>query len=148
MSLKKNVLLSVCASLQAPMVRFSFHCHIQRCNAHCLQLARVKRICRLLWQLSGKKSGQAGDTGLILGLRRSLEKEIASHSSVLVWETDREEPGGHWSMGSQRIRQDLVTKPPPPRVFTSWKSLNARYRFLVLGCMIYACIHSFIYSLS
>ena len=31
----------------------------------------------------------AGATGLIIGLGRSLEKEAATHSSVLAWEMDR-----------------------------------------------------------
>ena len=36
-----------------------------------------------------------------------LEKEMATHSSVLVWRIPRtEEPGGLQSMGSQRVRQD------------------------------------------
>ena len=35
----------------------------------------------------------AGDTGLIPGWGRSLEKEMATHSSVLVWKIPRaEEP--------------------------------------------------------
>ena len=34
-----------------------------------------------------------------------LEKEMATHSSVLPWEIPRiEEPGGPQSMGSQRVR--------------------------------------------
>ena len=36
-----------------------------------------------------------------------LEKEMATHSSILVWRIPwTEEPGGLWSMGSQRIRHD------------------------------------------
>ena len=38
-----------------------------------------------------------------------LEKEIATHSSILIWKISwREEPGGLQSMGSQRVRQDRV----------------------------------------
>ena len=37
----------------------------------------------------------------------SLEKEIATHSSVLAWRIPwTEEPGGLQSMGSQRVRHD------------------------------------------
>ena len=37
---------------------------------------------------------------------------MATHSSILAWEIPRtEEPGGLQSMGSQRVRHDLVTKP-------------------------------------
>ena len=52
----------------------------------------------------------AGDTGLIMGLRRSLEEEMAAHSSILTWEIPwTEEPGGLQSLGSQRVRHDRVT---------------------------------------
>ena len=38
---------------------------------------------------------KAGDTGLILGQQDPLEKEMASHSSILVWEISwTEDPGG------------------------------------------------------
>ena len=37
----------------------------------------------------------AGDVGLIPGLGRSLEKEMATHSSIFAWETPWSgEPGG------------------------------------------------------
>ena len=49
-----------------------------------------------------------GDTrvsGLIPGLGRSLEEEMATHFSILDWEIPwTEEPGGLQSMGSQRVR--------------------------------------------
>ena len=46
-----------------------------------------------------------------LGREDPLEKEIAIHSSLLVWETPwREEPGGLQSMGSQRVGHNLATK--------------------------------------
>ena len=36
---------------------------------------------------------------------------MATHSSILAWKTPwTEEPGGLQSMGSQRVRHDLVTK--------------------------------------
>ena len=41
----------------------------------------------------------------------ALEKEMATHSSVLAWEIPwTEEPGRLQSMGSQRVGHDLVTK--------------------------------------
>ena len=44
-----------------------------------------------------------GDTGSLPGSGRSLEKEMATHSSILAWETLwTEEPGGLQSLGSQR----------------------------------------------
>ena len=48
---------------------------------------------------------------LSLGLEDPLEKEMATHSSVLAWRSPwTEEPGGLRSMRSQRIGHDLVTK--------------------------------------
>ena len=41
----------------------------------------------------------------------ALEKEMATHSSILAWEISwTEEPGRPQSMGLQRLRHDLVTK--------------------------------------
>ena len=40
-----------------------------------------------------------------------LEKEMATHSSMLAWEIPwMEEPGGLQTMESQRVQLDLVTK--------------------------------------
>ena len=50
-----------------------------------------------------------------LGQEDPLEKEMASHSSIFAWEMPwTEEPGGLQSMGSQRVENNLATKPPPP----------------------------------
>ena len=44
-----------------------------------------------------------GDTGSVLGSRRSLEKEVTIHSNILAWEIPwTEEPGGLQFMGSQK----------------------------------------------
>ena len=50
--------------------------------------------------LSGKEfTCQAGDAGLILSREGPLEKERATHSSILAWEIPwTEEPGGLQSM--------------------------------------------------
>ena len=48
-----------------------------------------------------------GDLGSILGLGRSLEEGMATHSSILAWGILwTEEPSGLQSMGSQRVRHD------------------------------------------
>jgi len=40
-----------------------------------------------------------------------LEKEVATHSSILAWEIPwREEPGGLQSKGCKRFGHDLVNK--------------------------------------
>ena len=47
----------------------------------------------------------AGDMGSIPGSGRSLEKEMATHSSILAWETPwTEEPGRLQSMGLQKSK--------------------------------------------
>ena len=56
-------------------------------------------------------SAKAGD----LGWEDPLEEEIATHSKIFDWEIPwTEEPGGLQSMGSQRVRHEWATKPPPP----------------------------------
>ena len=46
-----------------------------------------------------------------LGQEDPLEKEMATHSSLLPWETPwTRAPGGSQSMGSQGVRHDLATK--------------------------------------
>ena len=52
-----------------------------------------------------------GDPGSILGREDPLEKEMATHSSILVWEIPwTEEPGGPQSIGHKRVRHDLEIK--------------------------------------
>ena len=48
------------------------------------------------WWLSGKETARnVGDPGSIPGSGRSLEKEMATHSSILAWRIPQaEEPGG------------------------------------------------------
>ena len=46
-----------------------------------------------------------------LGQENTLEKEMATYSSILAWEIPwTEEPGGLQFMGSQRVRHDLINK--------------------------------------
>ena len=53
------------------------------------------------------KAGDARHVSSIPGSRRSLEEEMATHSSIFAWEIAwTEEPGGLQSMGSQSIRHD------------------------------------------
>ena len=48
---------------------------------------------------------------LFLGLEDPLEKELATHSSILAWKIPwTEEPGRLQSMGLQRVGHDRVTK--------------------------------------
>ena len=46
-----------------------------------------------------------------LSQENPLEKEMATHFSILSWEIPQtEEPGELQTMGLQRVRHDLVTK--------------------------------------
>ena len=46
-----------------------------------------------------------------LGQKDPLEKEMATHSSILAWEIPwSEEPGALQSVGLQRVRHDLETQ--------------------------------------
>ena len=48
-----------------------------------------------------------------LGGEDPLEKEMATHSSNFAWRILwKEKPGELQSMGSPRVRHNLVTKPP------------------------------------
>ena len=69
-------------------------------------------IHRLPWWISGKEpTCNARDPGSTLGQEDPLEKEMATHSSILAWEIPwTEEPGGLQSRGQERIGHGLVTK--------------------------------------
>ena len=51
-----------------------------------------------------------------LGQKDPLEKEVATHSSILAWRIPwTEQPGRLQSMGSQRVGRDWATNTQPPR---------------------------------
>ena len=55
--------------------------------------------------------GDIRDVGLIPGLGRSLEEEMATHSSIRAWRIPwTGEPGGLQSIGLKRVRHNLITK--------------------------------------
>ena len=60
-----------------------------------------------LWAEGKASAYNAGDPGSIPGWGRSLEKEMATHSSILAWKTPwTEEPDRLQSLGSQRVGHD------------------------------------------
>ena len=67
---------------------------------------------RQTWQATVCGIARVGhdlETELLL-LKFTLEKEMATHSSILAWRIPwAEEPDGLQSMGSQRVRHDWVT---------------------------------------
>ena len=68
-----------------------------------------------------------------LGWEDPPEKEMATHSSILVWEIPRtEEPGGLQSMGLQTVVPDLVTKQQPmkPKTFCIFLPFDPLYPYL------------------
>ena len=67
---------------------------------------------RLLRWLSGKEAARQGGMQVwSLSREGLLEKEIATHSSILPWEIPwSEESGGLQSMGSKRVGRDLGAK--------------------------------------
>ena len=77
----------------------------------------------------------AGDLGFIPGSGSSLEKDMATHSSILAWRISwTEEPGGLQSMGSQGAGHDWTTTSSPWHLFSAvW-----------LGCA-FVCFHVFFF---
>ena len=61
---------------------------------------RMGKTSLVAQRLKRESACNAGDLGLIPGLRRSLEKEMATHSNMLAWKTPwTEKPGRLYSMG-------------------------------------------------
>ena len=69
-----------------------------------------------------------------LGLEDPLEKEMATHSSILAWKIPwTEEPSRLQSMGSQRVRHDWVTN---------------TFTFIIYMCVcvcVFVCVCIYIY---
>ena len=64
-----------------------------------------------------------------LGWEDPLEKEMVTHSSILAWKNPwTEEPSGRQSMGSQTVREDLLT--------TNNKQQSLRYVLIVMLVLI------------
>ena len=75
-----------------------------------------------------------------LGWEGPLDKEMATHSSILDWRTPwTEEPGGLQSMGSQRVRHDWVTSN------LAWKSKAVSHLISVTGRMETSHLTSILY---
>ena len=56
---------------------------------------------------SKESACNVGDLGSMPGSGRPLEKEMATHSSILTWRIPwTEDPGGLQSVGSQRVGHD------------------------------------------
>ena len=78
-----------------------------------------------------------------LGWEDSLEKQRATHSSILVWRIPwREEPGRLQSMGSQRVGQEWVTSLSLSMV--KLLKLNCVYVYIQVsqGCILSPCLYN------
>ena len=64
--------------------------------------------------------------GRSLSQEDPLAKEMAAHSSILAWRIPwTEEPGGlHTVHGVVRVGYDLVTTPPPPRLYSEFGTIK------------------------
>ena len=68
-------------------------------------------LCMVFPVGSEVKNPPAKQKNRSLGREDPLEKKISTHSSIFAWEIPgMKEPDGLQSMGSQRVRHDLVTK--------------------------------------
>ena len=73
-----------------------------------LQLPRADNGVSQVAQMVKNIPANAGNAGSISGSERPLEKEMATHSSILAWEIPwTEEPGGIQSMGSLKSQTRL-----------------------------------------
>ena len=97
----------------------------RRSSKYISYLSKVRVTCSIGWLAGGTHavrgfpggsvvknlSASAGDVGLIPGRKDPLEKEMATHSSILSWRIPwTEEPGGLQSTGLQRVRLDWITE--------------------------------------
>ena len=66
-----------------------------------------------------------------LGQEDPLEEGMAAHSSVVAWRIPwTEEPGGLWSIGSQRVRHTGGSPPLP----LSEKRVSLQFQLIIPGC--------------
>ena len=78
-----------------------------------------------------------------LGWEDTLEKEMATHSSILAWEIPwTEELGGLQSMGSKRVRHDLATKLQQQKIKANHlimeKMVNVAVKYTLFFALVYA----------
>ena len=82
-------------------------------------------------------AGGVRDTVWSLGQEDPLEKEMATHSSILAWRIPlTEEPGRLQSMGLQRVVHDwsnLAQHSTAPRKETQTWALHWKFKFVSLG---------------
>ena len=76
----------------------------------CLRLIRDALVAQAVKRLPAMQETRVRSPGQ----EDPLEKEMATHSSILAWKILwTEEPGRLQPMGVARVGHDLATKPPP-----------------------------------
>ena len=71
--------------------------------------------------------GATGSQVLSLGWEDALEKETATHSTILAWRIPRTaEPGRLQSMGSQKVRHDSATKQQQSIKISNYYAVNLK----------------------
>ena len=69
-------------------------------------MRRVSKVNAMVVQTVKASAYKVEDPGSIPGREDPLEKETATHSSILAWKISWMEPGRLQSMGSKRVRHD------------------------------------------
>ena len=94
-----GVLTQLWGPHQQPIAYLSRELDVISCGWASLVAQRLKRLAPM-WETRGQS----------LGWEDPLEKEMATHSSILAWRIPwREEPGRLQSAGSQRVRHNWAT---------------------------------------
>ena len=84
-------------------LRLAFSCCVTLCQLLNLSFPRASLVAQRLKSLPAMRETWVQS----LGQEDPLEKEIATHSSILAWRIPwMKEPGGLQSTGSQRVRHD------------------------------------------
>ena len=76
-------------------------------DACCCWASQVALVIKKKKKHPPASAGDVRDPGSVPGREDPLEKEMATHFSILAWRIPRtEEPGGLLSVGSQRVRHN------------------------------------------
>ena len=99
-----NILFSFSYSKKLKYSGYTVLYKLQVYNIVIYNFKRLYSIYELPWWLSGKEFAcQSKINGSTLGREDSLEKELATHSSILAWESPRtQEPGRLQSTGLKK----------------------------------------------
>ena len=89
-----------------------------------------------------------------LGWEDPLEKEMATHSSLLAWEIPWTEEPGKLVKGSKRVKHNLLIKPSPPNFCRMLNLTKSQYshpysvlnNIIILGYLTYSYMSLIIYQ--